>query len=158
MCPYPAKAEKYLRQTGIPANFGATGDPWGLARSSCDRAQLACDERDFDTARTLFIQSVRLFEELGHLRGVASAVDGLARLALAEGDRSRARVLAGVAAALRHATGAGPRSNHDREVGRMRDLASVGYDAGRALELWQVGARMTVKDGIGYALGVSRPD
>jgi predicted ATPase len=144
----------YEKSTAI---FHATGDQWGLARSACDRAHLACDELDFDTARTLFAQSVQMFDELGHLRGVASAVDGLARLALAETDSSRALTLGGVAAALRHATGAVTRSERTREVERTHAQASCGYDPERARELWRAGARMSLKDGIEYALSVNHP-
>jgi len=61
--------------------FRKTDDRWGLARSACDLGHLACDEANYDSARASFRGALTIFGELGHKRGLALALEGLARLA-----------------------------------------------------------------------------
>jgi predicted ATPase/DNA-binding CsgD family transcriptional regulator len=68
-------------------------------------------EGDHTEGRSLLVESLDLFRELGNHYGAAASLDGLAGLAVLDGDPVRALRLSGAADALRDATGTrlGPR-------------------------------------------------
>jgi tetratricopeptide (TPR) repeat protein len=132
--------------------FRAMGNRWGVARSACDLGHLACKVGDFDSARGCFREALTVFGELAHKRGIALALEGFARLALEQGQASRALTLAGAASALRRVAGAVARPQDDRKREGILDLAATHADAAFSTETWRIGCRMPLEKAIDYAL------
>ena len=66
---------------------------------------VALHQSDLARARALFIESLAAFRNYRSRRGVAECLAGLAAVALAQGDGTRAARLWGAAEALREAAG-----------------------------------------------------
>ena len=132
--------------------FRSTGDRWGLARSACDLGRLCCEERDYDSAREFFAEALLAFDELGHKRGTASVLEGIADLAARQGWPDRALTLAGAAAALRHSAGTVARWEQDRKLERTRDLALRQCEPLLAKRSWTAGWHLPIDDVVPYAL------
>jgi hypothetical protein len=93
-----------------------------------------------------------VFGELGHKRGIESALEGFARLAFDQSLPARALTLAAAATALRRTTGAVVRWGQERTLERIRDLASGQCDPAFANERWTAGSRMSLDEATAYAL------
>jgi hypothetical protein len=88
------------------AGFASVVDRRCLASSQKNLAQLAAQRRDYDEARRLFVDSLRVRHEFGDVLGVAECLDGLAGLAGAAGRHEHAATLLAAASARRDAAGA----------------------------------------------------
>jgi hypothetical protein len=132
--------------------FDAMGNAWGVARSASDLGHLACDGGDLGEARRQFQRALNGFRQVDHKRGIASALEGFARLALQLGEPERAITLAAAATSLHQATGARARERDDRRLGRIRDLAFRAVDLEQSRAQWGAGLLMTLDEAVRYAL------
>jgi hypothetical protein len=103
-------------------------------------------------ARALIAESLAIFWELGHRFGIAQNLEGLAAVAVAQGQPERAARLIGAAEALREVIGAplppADRAEHDRSVAAGR--TARGEEAFAAA--WAEGRAMTLVQAIRYAM------
>jgi hypothetical protein len=86
--------------------FRELGDRWGIAGTLADLGSLAREQRNYPAARSLYRESIRLFQELDHKRGIARLLECFACSAAAQLEAERSLRLAGAAAALRQNIGA----------------------------------------------------
>jgi hypothetical protein len=86
--------------------FRELGDRWGIAGTLADLGNLAREGRDCATAHPLYQESLKIFRELDHKRGVARLLECCACSAAAQLQAERSLRLAGAAAALRQSIGA----------------------------------------------------
>jgi tetratricopeptide (TPR) repeat protein len=105
-----SRSGRYRRRADIvrtgPGNFRELGDRWGIAGTLADLGSLAREEGNYSSARSLYGESIKLFQELDHKRGIARLLECFACLAAAQLDAERSLRLAGAAAALRQNIGA----------------------------------------------------
>jgi hypothetical protein len=99
------------RRAGVirtgPGNFRELGDRWGIAGTLADLGTLAREEGDYPTACCLYRESIKLFQELDHKRGIARLLECFAcSAAKVQLEAGRSLRLAGAAAALRQNIGA----------------------------------------------------
>jgi hypothetical protein len=94
-----------LYEQGL-AIFRELGDRWGIASTLADLGSLAREQGDYSTARSLYSESIKLFKELDHKRGIARLLECSACSAAAQLEAERSLRLAGAAAALRQNIGA----------------------------------------------------
>jgi hypothetical protein len=84
--------------------------------------------------------------------GIVESVEGLAELAMAQGQLERAVRLVGTATALRDALGTpmppNGRAQYERDLAAMR--AALGEETFTAA--WAAGSAMTLEDAVQYAL------
>jgi len=55
--------------------FRELGDRWGIAGTLADLGSLARELRNYSRAHTLFRESIKIFQELDHKRGVARLLE-----------------------------------------------------------------------------------
>lgn len=88
------------------AIFRKLGDRWGIAGTLADLGTLAREQQDCSTAHSLYWESLKIFQELQHKRGIARLLECFACLAAVQLQAERSLRLAGAAAALRQNIGA----------------------------------------------------
>lgn len=88
------------------AIFRDLDDQWGIAGTLADLGSLSREQGDYSAARSLYRESIKIFQELGHKRGIARLLECFACSAAAEFDAKSSLRLAGAAAALRENIGA----------------------------------------------------
>ena len=133
------------------------GDKQGIAYALNNLGHLTVMQRDFAQATVLLAESLTLCREIGEQQGIASNLEGLARLAAASAsapaDLERAVRLFGAAAALREAIGmplpANERASYDRATAAVQ--AAVGEIAWATL--LADGQALLLEDAISLALG-----
>ena len=81
-------------------------DRWGIAGTLADLGSLAREQENYPTANSMYRESMKLFQELGHQRGIARLLEHFACSAAAQLESERSMRLAGAAAALRKNIGA----------------------------------------------------
>jgi non-specific serine/threonine protein kinase len=81
--------------------FGTFDFPWGTAFVLVPLGWVALQRGNVAKARTLLVQSVRLYEQLGERVWVLRSLEGLAAVAVAEGRNEQAARQAGAVSALR---------------------------------------------------------
>jgi hypothetical protein len=86
--------------------FHALDDRWGIAGTLADLGGLARQQKDYSTAHSLYRESITLFREMQHKRGIARLLECFACTAAAQENSERSLRLAGAAAALRQNIGA----------------------------------------------------
>ena len=86
--------------------FARLGDRWGVAGTLADLGNLAREQRDCATAHALYRESLKVFQELEHKRGIARLLECFACSASIQFQAERSLRLAGAAAALRQNIGA----------------------------------------------------
>src|SRR5437899_7259306 len=86
--------------------FRELGDRWGIAGTLADLGSLAREQQNCPTAHSLYRESLKIFQELGHKRGIARLLECFACSAAAQLEAERSLRLAGAAAALRQSIGA----------------------------------------------------
>ena len=69
------------------AAFRQLRDGWGIASALSDLAGLSCDQGNNDEARRLYGESIQMFQNLGHKRGIARVLECLAANAAAQSQR-----------------------------------------------------------------------
>jgi tetratricopeptide (TPR) repeat protein len=82
------------------------GDGWGIASTVCDLARLSAADGQHQHAAQLYGESIKIFQDLGHKRGIARVLECLAVSAAAQSRPQHVLHLAGAAAALRQRIGA----------------------------------------------------
>ena len=104
---------------------------------------------DLEEAVELLRESLRLFAELDHKRGVVRLLEALASIA-AETDRSeRALILAGAAASVRERMGL--HASHPEEQEKLADDLQRAYrrlGSATAERLWDEGASLQLQEAI----------
>jgi hypothetical protein len=88
------------------AIFQELNDRWGVAGTLADLGNLERDQGSYSTARDLYGESIKIFRELEHKRGIARLLECFACSAAAQLEAERSLRLAGAAAALRQNIGA----------------------------------------------------
>lgn len=74
----------------LPAtSIRARSRPWGTARSLADLGYIHGELGDCVAAQAAYRQALEIFSELGHRRGIARALEGLACLAITQGQLAR---------------------------------------------------------------------
>ena len=115
---------------------------------------VAREQGDFVAASSRYNESLAIQRELGHRRGIAYSLDGLASIAAPLGDALRAARIWGAGERLREEAGLpmspAERSQHDRLVGAVR--ATPGVEAAFA-RAWQEGRALTLEQAMELALG-----
>ena len=86
--------------------FRELNDRWGIAGCLADLGNLVREQNDFRAADSLYRESLALFQELEHKRGIARLLECFSASAAAQSEPERALRLAGAAAALRQSLGA----------------------------------------------------
>src|ERR1019366_7769559 len=94
-----------LYQQGL-VFFRELGDRWGIAGTPADLGSLAREQGDHPTARSLYRESIKSFQELDHKRGIARLLGSFASAAAVQLEAESSLRLAGAAAALRQNIGA----------------------------------------------------
>ena len=121
------------------------GDRRSSARLLWFLGHAAFVQDDYAKARTFYAEALAILQELGIKWFIASCLDGLAEVAVAQGQPERAAHLLGAAALLREALGASPPpynlANYERAVDTTR--AQLGEE--RFAAAWAEGQEMTLK-------------
>ncbi len=86
--------------------FRELGDRWGIAGTLADLGSLAREQRNYPRGHSLYRESIKIFQELEHKRGIARLLECFACSAAAQLQAERSLRLAGAAAALRQNIGA----------------------------------------------------
>jgi hypothetical protein len=94
-----------LYEEGL-AIFRELNDLWGIAGTLADLGGLASELGNYQTAHSLYRESIKIFYELNHKRGIARLLECFACAASVQLEAERCLRLAGAAAALRQHIGA----------------------------------------------------
>ena len=132
-------------------------DSWGIASALSDLASLSCDQGNDAEARRLYVESIKVYQEFGHKRGIARALECLAVSAAGQSNAERSLHLAGAAAALRQRLGAPLTPTEQPRLEKALEFArrTLGNAAGTA---WMEGWAMPVDQAVREALdGVAEP-
>jgi predicted ATPase/DNA-binding SARP family transcriptional activator len=124
----PEDAITYARRSA--ELFDTTGPLYPRSQSLSTIGFVAQGRGDIDTARAMHTEAFSIARATQHLRNMALATEGLAGVALLEGDGVRAATLLGAARAVRVTDGgaaAGPESDVHRI--RMAAVDLIGEDA-----------------------------
>jgi hypothetical protein len=119
----------------------------------CRLGSVALADGHLDEAWNLHTQGLRLFQSVGHQRGVACAIERLAGLAVAQGQPVRAALLCGTVEAVRAGIGQtclmpDERFHQKRAVSAARaQLDEISFAA-----TWAAGRAMTLEQAVAYAL------
>jgi len=117
-----------------------------------DLGNVARDQKDQPTAQALYGQSIRMFNELDHKRGVARLLECLATAAAVQSRTDRALRLAGAAAALRETVGAPLTAIEQLALDRYLDPARQSLNGREGAQAWTEGWTMSMERAIDYAL------
>jgi len=117
------------------AIFRELGDRWGIAGTLADLGNMASEERNYLTARTLYQQSLKLFLELDHKRGIARLLECFACVAVGQLEADRALRLARAATALRQNIGAPLTPAEQSKLEAALDLPRQTWQEGLALPI-----------------------
>ena len=126
---------------------------WGIARTLASLASVACEVGDYARASRLYEESLELGgRRMGLHHTILLCLEGLARVAVAQGRMERAAWLCGAAAALREYMGwplpPGKRAEHERIVAAAREaLGEEAFDAA-----WIRGHSLPLEDAIADTL------
>jgi hypothetical protein len=94
-----------LYEQGL-AIFRELGDRWGIAGTLADLGSLAREQGNYSAACSLYRESIKIFHEMDHKRGIARLLECFAGAAAVQLEAERSLRLAGAAAALRQNIGA----------------------------------------------------
>jgi hypothetical protein len=101
-----------------------------------------------------------MFQELGHKRGIARALECLAASAAAQSNAEKSLHLAGAAAALRQRLGAPLTPTEQSRLEKALEFARRTLGSAAGLTAWMEGWAMPVEQAVGEALdgdaGLSR--
>lgn len=136
------------------------GDGWGVASSLSDLARLSAADGQHEHAEKLYGESMKIFRDLGHKRGIARVLECFAVSAAAQSRSQQALRLAGAAAALRQRIGTplipAEQSRLDRKLETARKMLTKPAD----LEAWSSGWEMSVEEAVQEVLskkGTAKP-
>jgi hypothetical protein len=126
------------------------GDEWGVTWTSGQLAAVALRRGDYERSRSLMLQSLDRSEIIGARGWNAVAVDGMAVLAIRQGDPDRGIRLAGAAARMKEQAGGGaPRAIVGME--NPIELVEGLVPRERIDELWSEGRALTQEAAIALA-------
>src|SRR4051794_17423519 len=128
-----------------------------MARSLADLGRLASEQNDQEGARFLFGESLETFVDLAHTRGVAGVLEGLACVAVREGDLDRALTLGAAAEGIPQRVGAPQRPAERAKLDRILEPARRDRDQSAINDIWSEGLRMPLEEAIRYALNGALP-
>jgi predicted ATPase len=122
---------------------------WGIARTLASLGSVACEAGEYARASRLYEESLELGgRRMGLNHIILPCLEGLARVAVAQGRMERATRLCGAAAALREDTGwplpPAKRTEHDRTVAAARE--ALGEEAFAAA--WVRGHALPLEEAI----------
>jgi len=145
-----AKAEAcYLESLAL---FRSQGSSVDTPRLIHNLGYVTLHQGDIMRASALFIESLAAFREQRSQRGVAECLAGLAAVAQAREDGTRAARLWGAAEALREAAGvamwAADRVEYERQIAALR----AGMDERALAEAWAAGRALPPEQAIAEAL------
>jgi hypothetical protein len=130
--------------------FVSAGDTWGVVLTSGELASLALRTGDLQRARAAAVQSLEGGLSIGGQEWSAVAIQGLAVLAIREGNVERGVQLAGAVDRLRElAGGEAPRAIVLLE--EPLDLARGKLPPERIDSLWEEGRAMTLDEAVALA-------
>ncbi|HSD71175.1 MAG TPA: tetratricopeptide repeat protein, partial [Thermoanaerobaculia bacterium] len=133
----PEEAQRLYEQS--LETFREFGDRWGEALALADLGNLARERGDLSSARSLYRDSLRIFQELDYKRGVAQVLESFACAAADHGEAKKALVLAGAAAALRHALGTPLRSSEQAVLETSLEPARKSLAGSEGTDAWMEG-------------------
>jgi hypothetical protein len=136
-----------LYEQGL-AIFRELGDRWGVAGTLADLGTLAMEQRDYPTVRSLYRESIRIFQELDHKRGIARLLECFACSAAAQLEAERSLRLAGAAAALRQSIGAPLTPAEQSKLESILDPARQVLTNTAGATAWLEGWAMPVEEAI----------
>jgi hypothetical protein len=123
-----------------------------MAGTLADLGNLLRDRKDYPAAHALYGESLRIFQELGHKRGMARLLECFAGSAAAQSQPERALRLAGSASALRQSLGASlPPAEHAR-LEKSLDPARQALPGPASAAAWMEGWGMPLEKAIAHAL------
>jgi hypothetical protein len=127
-----------LYEMGL-AIFRELGDRWGIAGTLADLGTLAREQRDSPTAHSLHRESLSIFQEMDHKRGIARLLECFACSAAARLQAERSLRLAGAAAALRKSIGAPLTPKEQAKLESILDPARQALTNTRGATAWLEG-------------------
>jgi tetratricopeptide (TPR) repeat protein len=137
--------EGLARATEMLAREGASARTAARAQALLTAAHLADELLDQAGARRMWQESLDIFRELGHQRGIAVALTCLGRIVNREGDYTAARALAEEGLAIAREIG-----DEDRIASLLLVLGNVARNEGDhavALSLFEEGMRVARRSG-----------
>ncbi len=121
---------------------------WGLVRTLASLGSVACEAGEYARASRLYEESLELGRRMGQGIVILICLEGLARVAVAQGRMERTARLCGAAAALREDKGwplpPAKRAENDRTVAAARTV--LGEDAFTAA--WVRGHALPLEEAI----------
>jgi len=133
------------------------GDHWGSARSLADLGSIDCEQGDHLAAHAAYREALELFAGLGHRRGMARGLEGLACLALAQGHAARALRLASAAMRLRRLISAPLPQAEQVKLDRTLLAAWQSLSERDGKDAWSEGSAMSLERAIEYSMEESGP-
>jgi hypothetical protein len=115
-------------------------------------ASLSGDQGNNAEARRLYGESIKMFQELGHKRGIARVLECLAVGAVAQSNAERSLHLAGAAAALRQRLGSPLTPFEQPRLEKALEFARRMLGDAAGLAAWMEGWAMPVEQAVHEAL------
>ncbi|HEY6711236.1 MAG TPA: tetratricopeptide repeat protein [Rubrobacter sp.] len=141
-----------LLEEGLALACG-TENAWGTARTLASLGSVACESGEYTRASRSYEESLKLGQRMGLNHTILICLEGLARVAVAQGRMERAAQLCGAAAALREDKGwplpPAKRAENDRTVTAAR--AVLGEETFAAA--WARGNALPLEEAIKDTLG-----
>jgi len=139
---------RMLLEEGLALSRG-TENAWGIVRTLASLGSVACEAGEYTQASRLYEESLELGgRRMGLKHTILLCLEGLARIAVAQGRMERVAWLCGAAAALREDRGwplpPAKRAEHDRTVVAAR--GALGEDA--FVAAWVRGDALPLDDAI----------
>jgi hypothetical protein len=126
---------------------------WGIVRTLASLGSVACEAGEYERASRLYEESLKQGRRLGQDIAILICLEGLARVAVAQGKMERAAWLIGAAAALREDRGwplpPVKRAEHERTVATAHE--ALGEEAFEAA--WVRGHTLPLEEAITDTLG-----
>jgi hypothetical protein len=128
-------------------------DGWGTASALCDQARLSTAQGKYHDAERLYGESVQMFQNLGHKRGIARVLECVAVNAALQSRAEQALRLAGAAAALRQRIGAPLIPVQQSELDRKLEASRKILTNASGLQAWSSGWEMSLEEAVTEVLG-----
>jgi len=132
--------------------FRELGDRWGIAGTLADLGSLAREQGNYPGAHSLYRESIKIFQELEHKRGIARVLECFACSAAEQLEAERSLRLAGTAAALRRNIGAPLTPAEQAKLESALDPARQVLINAAGATAWLVGWDLPVEKAIEEAL------
>ena len=134
------------------ALFEALGEIWGAAHMYWTRASVARRQGCYGEARTFYVKTITTTRHVKNVTGTPYSLEGLAYLAIAEGQPQRAVRLLAAAQCVRERYPSAQQplifEEYQRQLSTLRSM----LDAAELQAAWAQGRAMTRDEAIEYAL------